>query len=63
MTSWKGDADRVAAFLKEMGSAEKEVTFSQISTSKTFVKQEVGQAAVNGVVPPPEWVDTDQVKS
>ena len=59
----KGDADRVAAFLKEKGIAEKEVTFSQISTSKTFVKQEVGQAAVNGVVPPPLMVDTDQVKS
>ncbi len=58
----KGDADKVAAFLKEKGIAEKEVTFSQISTAKHFVKQEVPQAAVNGVAQPPQWVDTDQVK-
>ncbi len=69
----KGDADRVAAFLKEKGVPEGEVTFSQISTTKTFVKREVVQPAPNaslGLVPPSanntpvvQWVDTDEVKA
>lgn len=58
----KADADKVAAFLKQQGVPEKEVTFSQITTSKTFVKREVPQPAVNGVPQPPLWQDTDQVK-
>ncbi|HVX86915.1 MAG TPA: SIMPL domain-containing protein [Phycisphaerae bacterium] len=58
----KADQDKVAAFLKQSGIPDGNITFSQISTSKTFVKREVPQPAINGVPQPSQWVDTDQVK-
>ncbi|HUO07975.1 MAG TPA: SIMPL domain-containing protein [Phycisphaerae bacterium] len=59
----KSDADKVAAFLKDKNIPDKEITFSQISTCKTFVKQEVPQPPVNGNPQPSQWIDTDQVKT
>lgn len=59
----KADADRVAAFLKQAGIDAKEITFTQISTSKTFVKQAMTQPAINGVAQPPHMIETEQVKT
>lgn len=59
----KADADRVAAFLKIAGLDEKEITFSQISTTKHFVQQAVPQPPINGVPQPPHMIDTDQIKA
>ena len=58
----KADADRVAAFLKNAGIPDKDVTFSQIATSKQFVKMEVKQPPINGVAQASQWVDTDEIK-
>ncbi len=59
----KDDSDKVAAFLKEKGIADKDITFSQISTSKTFDKMEVKQPPINGIAQPSQWIDTDHVKT
>ena len=58
----KADADKIAAFLKNAGIPDGEITFSQISTAKHFEKMQVTRPAVNGVPQPSEWVDTDQIK-
>jgi hypothetical protein len=57
----KADADKVAAFLKANGIPEKEVTFSQISTSKQFAKREVKH--VRNGEESTQWVETDDVKA
>ncbi|MCX5658896.1 MAG: SIMPL domain-containing protein [Planctomycetota bacterium] len=59
----KEDMDRVAAFLKQAGIDEKDITVTQIATSKVFAKQAMTQPAVNGVAQPPHMVETDQVKT
>jgi len=41
----KSDSDRVAAFLKEKGVPEGEITFSQISTEKVYEKELVNAAS------------------
>ncbi len=58
----KADADKVAAFLKQKGIADSEITFSQISTAKHFEQREVTPPPVNGVAQAAQWVDTDQIK-
>lgn len=58
----KADGDRVAAFLRERGIADKEVTFSQIETCKNFVKERMVPPPVNGVAQLPVYVVTDEVK-
>jgi hypothetical protein len=58
----EGDAGRVAAFLKAHGIADKDVTFSQIATSRQYQKMEVKHLK-NGEEVSSEWVDTDEVKA
>ena len=57
----KADADKVAAFLKTNGIAEKDVTFSQISTGKQFAKKEIKH--IKNGEESTEIVETDEVKA
>jgi hypothetical protein len=58
----KADADKAAAYLKSSGIAEKDVTFSQIATSKEFQKKEIKHFK-EGAEVSSEWIDTDDVKA
>ena len=58
----KANADRVDAFLKSKGIPDKDITFSQVTTEKHFIKQILPQPETNGVPQPPAIVATDQVK-
>jgi uncharacterized protein len=49
----KSDADRVAAFLKEKGVPEKEITFSSITTEKIYKKEVIGAGAGQSGSPAP----------
>jgi hypothetical protein len=57
----KSDGDKVASYLKTNGIPEKDVTFSQIATSKQFVKREVKH--VHNGEESTEYIDTDDVKA
>jgi hypothetical protein len=61
----KNDTDHVAAFLKTKGIADKDVTFSSITTSKTFAKDLVAQPApaAGQPAPAPMFVTSDRVES
>ncbi len=58
----KGDADKVAAFLKAAGVPAEEVTFSSISTNKVYEKEAIQPPAVAGQpAPSPQIVTTNRV--
>lgn len=59
----KANADQVAAFLKAKAIPDKDITFSSISTTKTFVKTEIKQPPINGVAQPSTYQDSDVVKT
>jgi uncharacterized protein len=56
----KSSADKIAAFLKAKGVPESEITFSAVSTSKTFVKEIVQPR--EGSNAQPLVVDTQKVE-
>src|SRR5262249_44290977 len=63
----KADADRVAAFIKTAGVADKEVTFSSIATSKIFQREVIptpppAGAANSANPPPPTIMPTNKVE-
>jgi len=64
----KGDADRVAAFLRNAGIPDKQVTFSAIATEKVFQREVIptppqpGSGGAAGSPPPPTIVQTAKVE-
>ena len=59
----KGDADRVAAFIKGKGVPEGEITFSSIQTGKVYAKDIIPQTAAAGQpAPPPMVVESHRVE-